>query len=84
MRSLQESCPWLKHDGGECPVHPDTLVEVPAGTYHSPGGHVTLRFRAGDAEWNDDRIRHLRDEIRSYRVVEQEDEGAGRHARPEI
>lgn len=61
---------WRAHDGGGCPVPPDTLVEFPSGTYASFNGRGTLGpHRAGDVEWRNDHIRHLRDEIQHYRIM---------------
>lgn len=61
---------WLKHDGGKCPVPPDTVVEIPAGTYYSTNGRGTLGpFVAKDLEWEDDKVRHIRDEIQAYRII---------------
>lgn len=61
---------WKRHDGGPCPVDPDDLVELPAGTYHGHNNRGTLGpFRAGDLKWRNEEHFHLRDEIQSYRVV---------------
>lgn len=60
---------WYEHDGGECPVLPDTLCAVPSGTYYSKDG--LMRFRARDETWSDRSYSHLRDEIDNFCVVDQ-------------
>lgn len=61
---------WFSHDGGTCPVKPDTWVGVPSGTYASLDGTGLMQFRAGDAEWEHRKVAHLRDDINNFCVVD--------------
>lgn len=58
---------WYHHDGGPCPVKPDTIVQVPSGTYHSPTGVFT--HQASELVWEWEKTRAVRDNIQSFRVV---------------
>lgn len=61
---------WYQHDGGPRPIPGFWMVELPAGTYHSSNGRGTLGpFKASSFEWESRKIRHLRDEIKHYKVV---------------
>lgn len=64
---------WIKHDGKKCPVDPDILVVFPAGTYYAPKGYLGPH-RAGDVEWEDNKISHVRDEIQHYAIFNGENE----------
>jgi len=57
---------WRKHDGGPCPVPPDTLVELPGNT-HSHGMMIGP-VKASDVEWEHTKTVLKGDEIRFYRI----------------
>jgi len=63
---------WIDHDGGDCPVHPDTIVR-----FRFIGGDVSKwEHRARDFVWNRRGWQH---DVAAYRVVqavEEEQEAA--------
>lgn len=61
---------WYTHDGGECPVKPDTRCGVSAGTYASLDGTGLLQFTAGKAEWEHRKVGHLRNDINAFCVID--------------
>lgn len=63
---LVNNSEWRLHDGGHCPVDPNVLVDIPAGTYHSEKGY--FRCLAKDVTWRDCENSSLKDEIRLYRL----------------
>lgn len=68
-RDLPKEGNWYKHDGGPIPVHPDTIVGTPAGTYHTNNPDGCMHFRAGDTGWTNASYFHLRDEIRHFKII---------------
>ena len=58
--------PWIKWDGGECPVPPKTLVKIKLRS-----GHVTGPVFAAHCEWK--RHNHHADIVEYHTVTEQAD-----------
>lgn len=68
FRICNETCKqndgWITHDGGACPVHPDTLVDV---TFH--GGAYSIRpLIAGGLQWNKNKYNNCT--VDRYRIVQ--------------
>ena len=61
---------WRRHNGEACPVHPDALVAIPAGTYHCNTQDGCFHYRAGELTWEDKRHFHVRNHIQSYRLLD--------------
>lgn len=60
---------WRRHGGGDCPVHPDTMIAVPAGTYYCDDPDRCFYMKARDMQWNDKDYFHLRDHIQTYQIM---------------
>ena len=58
--------PWIKWDGGECPVPPETMVKIKLRS-----GHVTGPVFAAHCEWK--RHNHHADIVEYHTVTEQAD-----------